>query len=551
MILLDLKPQRRQMTTQLRVSLRTRLSYGKPFAVHIVMKLRANFSVEYVCLLSILVVFGCHSWAGDIVSLKDWKAKGACAVALTEVSPIEPVKSTSVQEAPWLSKFIDPKIVNRADLEEMGRVEGGPFGLLSISTMAFSSSFFYVRLDRNGNLVDHVEVAGGSGGLSARDWKRISIKAKQAVRNLVAQKLAKSIDGRSGQAVLLASQDTDPTQARRFFAISNNGKYLVTYENNLIAIRDLNSAGGLNRMQFDSQGKSVWMHSVSEDGQRVIVTLRDLGDAFKATTRVLNVQSGLVEFSAEEDAMGFPHIRFFDGGYTVLNPPGASIYKNGKVAGIFPIANSTQIGACGLSCINMPREGYYNPTENEFLLFSHGPQPIKFAKGKLNIFEDVRPEGAQKKAEEATDDLLGSLASDKYTGLSEGNFSVSQNWKFAVQGRQSGSGLDLSLQNSVVLFDVNGRYLRSVSPFWSIGTISLSQDGTYLAISEQFDGPVPTLGPNKRIWIYSTSNFDFPVYTISGIELWTIDRITFSEGNSRLYVESVNNGKILEYSLIP
>ncbi len=471
----------------------------------------------------------------------------ALSMAISKYAPLKEreIKPSSILGSSWIQKVTDPEIVNKIEFLEMTKISSGSIGLLSVNTKFFGYSFHLIHQDRQGNLIDHMPLHAGSRVMSERDWRKIVIETKQTYRNSVARKFAKAIDGKSGQIIISADYEIDPSKSRRFFAVSGNGMYLASFKNNLVEVQALNYSGGSSKMPLDSNGNSIWLDSVSEDGQRVIIIEQNLDNPNKTVTRILNISTGQQEFGVVTDVNGYPMIQFYEGGFTVLNPNGVSIYNNGRLTKAFNIPNSPENVLSGMTDINLPHGSFYNPQLDELLIFSHGPQPLKFSNNKLHEFEDVRPMRTQI----SVGDGLDALSADKFIGLSASSYSVSQNWKYAVQERQSGSGLDLSLKDSVILYGINGQYQGSVSPFWSVATSSLSPDGKFLAISEQFDGPTPTLGPKKRIWIYSTARLDIPVFSIDEIELWTIDRMIFSEDNSSLFVESVNSGKVIRYSL--
>lgn len=99
-----------------------------------------------------------------------------------------------------------------------------------------------------------------------------------------------------------------------------------------------------------------------------------------------------------------------------------------------------------------------------------------------------------------------------------------------------------------MLYETNGRLVGSVNPFWSISAVSLSPDGNWLAIAQEFDRPIWT--PHRaKVWIYSTKNLLVPALRIEEIDVLRVTRIRFSEDASQIFIESRNSRVVLGYEV--
>lgn len=290
--------------------------------------------------------------------------------------------------------------------------------------------------------------------------------------------------------------------------------------------------------------ESVRLLSLSQDGSRVAYSYEDARNNQNKLI-VYDLKKRRTLYVLSDSEAFYPEVQFGDVGFLV-NPnfeksiaPRAYFYSYETSDELY----SFNLNASSIRDFNdneIARQPYkmaFNESDESLLLFYTERPPVRLFRDEA-IKEYSDPHLAREESE-----ITRMLGLGTYSPIGIG---WSKGTGFASQIRSYGSGIDLSLESWLVLFDSKGQKYDNLGLLWDINNSAFSHDGKYLAVAmPQINHPV--LDPNrieKMIWIYDTKNLSSPKWIVQDLKIFTVDQMELDTAGGNLMVRSHNSANI-------
>lgn len=459
----------------------------------------------------------------------------------------------------WLKRRRSVQETERILTENLWSISESPvlvtptlkFRVAFVNYNFFHTDYFLLVLDKHNRFIS-ADIQGASQGRLPDDWmERYTLELKTNLK-LAAQQLSAQKIERDQQKLLYEYPDLSLVENFKYYnkhgyptVLSRGGAFMGLAYLDTIEVKSTRSQQVVGKLSLvHAKPDSVSMLDLSEDGSQVAFSYEDSRNGEKKLI-VFNLKSRQAIYDFSDSEAYYPDVEFHGKGFLVaLNfeksvAPRARYYSSvdGKELQSYNLA-ANSIPRSERGAFGGPRKIVFNEEDFSLLLYYVDRPPVRFWPDEsIREYTDVHKKPAE---ESGIRQMLGQ-GNYTLTGISS-----SRSFSFAAQERTYGSGIDLSLDSRLIIFDAKGEKYDELSLLWAFDNATFSPDGKYLAVTmRQQNGPVfDTKRHDKMIWVYDTANLANPKWMVKDLWILTADQVEFDVPAGNLVVRSRNSGTI-------